>query len=132
MFHSGGEGGCQKLYKGAILIFWLLRAACKISEPYDIPFWEKSNARREKEREKTSLIVDIYFRVIIYFLWNRIKWEFVEKHSLKLVIIFQLFNHITVFSTNYFQILMNFPLGITLLLHFILIILSITLLLYLY
>jgi hypothetical protein len=30
-----------------------------ISEPYDNPFWEKSNACREKiEREKMPLIVD--------------------------------------------------------------------------
>jgi hypothetical protein len=37
-----------------ILIFLLLRSACKVSEPYDIPFWVKSypSRRLEERRDK--------------------------------------------------------------------------------
>ena len=31
-------------------------------DPYDKPFWEKSNIRREKRERKTPLIVDTLFR----------------------------------------------------------------------
>ena len=37
------------------LIFWWLIIPCKISEPYENPFWEKSKCRREKEREKNAV-----------------------------------------------------------------------------
>ena len=30
----------------------LLRSPCKISDPYVNPFWEKSNAGREKKKEE--------------------------------------------------------------------------------
>jgi hypothetical protein len=33
-------------------MFWLLRSRCKISEPYDNPFWEKSNGRRKKNERR--------------------------------------------------------------------------------
>ena len=37
--------------KKLILFFWCLKTPCKISEPYDNPFWEKSNpAQRKKEK----------------------------------------------------------------------------------
>jgi hypothetical protein len=35
-----------------ILIFLLLRSPCRISEPYDNPFWEKSDGGRRKKKEK--------------------------------------------------------------------------------
>ena len=42
-----------------ILIFLLLRSTCKISEPYDYPFWEKSirgRNKRDTEKENLSLV----------------------------------------------------------------------------
>ena len=45
-----------------ILISLLLITPCKISEPYDNPFWEKvtrQKQREREEREKNVLIVDI-------------------------------------------------------------------------
>ena len=63
-----------------ILIFWLVKTPCNISEPYDNPFWEKSNPsrRRERKREnKTPWLVDTLFRdsarkplvsMLIYFI----------------------------------------------------------------
>ena len=43
-----------------ILIFWLLRSPCKISKPYDNPFWENGDGggeRRESEEKKSVSIV---------------------------------------------------------------------------
>ena len=42
-----------------ILIFLLLRSLCKISEPYDNPFWEKSDGgiRKKKERKKERRLI---------------------------------------------------------------------------
>ena len=39
-----------KMDDSSVLV--LVQTTCKISEPYDNPFWEKSNARREKEEKK--------------------------------------------------------------------------------
>ena len=41
------------------LIFLCIKSQCKISEPYDNPFFEKSKPRREKE--KNASIVDAWF-----------------------------------------------------------------------
>ena len=57
--------GVPTFFFNGILIFLLVRSPCKISKPYDNPFWEKvtQGERREGEiraREKTLLIVDTY------------------------------------------------------------------------
>jgi hypothetical protein len=40
--HSeGGRGSFLKYFLGGILLYLLLRSACKIPEPYNKPFWEK-------------------------------------------------------------------------------------------
>ena len=50
------------MFPVGFLILVLLRSPCKISEPKDNPFWEKSNpSRREKEerkKEKKTPLVD--------------------------------------------------------------------------
>ena len=49
--HSAGiGGGPQFLLFIGILIFLLLRNPCKISEPYDNPFWGFEQRRREKKK----------------------------------------------------------------------------------
>jgi hypothetical protein len=41
------------------LIFLCLKTPYKISDPYDILFWEKSNpGRKKREEKKPSIIVD--------------------------------------------------------------------------
>jgi hypothetical protein len=35
-----GVGGSPNLFGVGILIFLLLRSPCKITKPYDNPFWE--------------------------------------------------------------------------------------------
>ena len=48
----GGRGGPPNFVPPQILFFLWVKTPCKISEPYDNPFWEKSNpAQRKKERE---------------------------------------------------------------------------------
>ena len=37
---AGGRGGPRIIFLVGILIFLLLRSPCKISKPYDNPFWE--------------------------------------------------------------------------------------------
>ena len=37
---AGGRGGPPIIFLVGILIFLLLRSSCKISKPYDKPFWE--------------------------------------------------------------------------------------------
>ena len=62
---QGGMGGPRNIFLSGILIFFcdLIRSPCKVSEPQDNPFWEKSNAGRKREEEKkTPLIVDTQFR----------------------------------------------------------------------
>ena len=41
-----GQGGCLTQI---LFVVWL-KTPCKISEPYDNPFWEKSKWRRKRER----------------------------------------------------------------------------------
>ena len=40
------------------LIFLWLKTPCKISEPYDNPFWERSKRSREKEEEREKNAVN--------------------------------------------------------------------------
>ena len=44
-----GVGRVPDFFLVGILIFLLLRSPCKISKPYENPFWEKSNPRRFPE-----------------------------------------------------------------------------------
>jgi hypothetical protein len=58
--------GPQFLFTPNLIFFLWLKTPCKIWEPYDNSFWEKSNnlgreRERKKEREKTPLVVDTYF-----------------------------------------------------------------------
>jgi hypothetical protein len=49
-----------------ISIFMLLRSPCKISEPYDNPFWENDQRaqreREEEEKKKTIIKGSLHFK----------------------------------------------------------------------
>jgi hypothetical protein len=48
----------KKISPQILFCLWL-KTPCKISEPYDNPFWEKNNGSgRKKGEKKTTLIVD--------------------------------------------------------------------------
>ena len=50
-----GRGGPRNFFPNGILIFLWVRSPCKISKPYDKPFWEKRKGR--ERRKKTALTV---------------------------------------------------------------------------
>jgi hypothetical protein len=53
------SGGPPNIVSHQLLFILWVKTPCKISEPYDDHFWEKSNPiRKSAEREKTPLIVD--------------------------------------------------------------------------
>ena len=43
-------------------MFVVVKTPCNISDPYDNPFWSKSNPSGGKREKKTLIIVDTYFR----------------------------------------------------------------------
>jgi hypothetical protein len=47
-----GKGVSQSYFLSGIIKFLRIRSPCKVSEPYDNPFWKKSNAARKRERKK--------------------------------------------------------------------------------
>ena len=48
----GGQLGPPKFVLPQILFLLWLKTPCQILEPYDNPFWEKSNIGRENKKKK--------------------------------------------------------------------------------
>ena len=48
-----GAGGVPRIFFSPQILFFLcVKTPCKILEPYDNPFWEKSNPAERRERER--------------------------------------------------------------------------------
>ena len=57
MYPPGAIGGPPNLISPQILFLLWLKAPCKISEPYNNSFWEKSYpSEREKERKRNNAV----------------------------------------------------------------------------
>ena len=49
---QGQEGSPKFVFTPNLIFFVWLKTPCKISEPYDTSFWEKSNGGGEKEKNR--------------------------------------------------------------------------------
>ena len=71
---TGGRGGPPNLFSPLIKKMLWLKTPCKISEPYDNRFWEKSRWSRERERKKEKKKNAVNSGHLI--LWQHIQEKF--------------------------------------------------------